>query len=161
MAIHRCVSGKPKNGTFSPPPHQKGLYPPQHEMIPEFWSGIFQRHSRKFGGFSPDMGPKIVTKIVLNVVLLNYNQAHRDQRPQISGITCLTHWFFGFLVENIFLPKSTKSEKFWLIWNYAETLFQRTKPILVHLFKVVKKPSGPHPPWKYLWYLGNWGYFGN
>ena len=35
-------------------------------------------------------------KIVLNVVLSNYNQLHRDQRPQISGITCLTRFFWIF-----------------------------------------------------------------
>ena len=43
----------------------------------------------------PDLG-KNRQKIVLNVVLSNYNQLHRDQRPQISGITCLTRFFWIF-----------------------------------------------------------------
>ena len=41
-------------------------------------------------------------KIVLNVVLSNYNQLHRDQRPQISGITCLTRFFWIFGRKNFF-----------------------------------------------------------
>ena len=58
----------------------------------------------------PDLG-KNRQKIVLNVVLSNYNQAHRDQRPQISGITCLTRFFWIFGRKTFFLPRSTKSEK--------------------------------------------------
>ena len=45
----------------------------------------------------PPAGPgEKSSKIAENVVLSNYSQLHRDQRPQISGITCLTRFFWIF-----------------------------------------------------------------
>ena len=62
----------------------------------------------------PQVQKNFCRKIVLSVVVSNYNQAHRDQRPQISRNTCLTQFFWKFDRKNFFLPKSTKSEKFFV-----------------------------------------------
>ena len=76
--------------------------PPLDLWDPKNWDGRISP--------PPDL-EKNRQRIVLNVVLSNYNQLHRDQRPQISGITCLTRFFWIFGRKFFFLPKSTKSEK--------------------------------------------------
>ena len=97
---------------------------------------------------APQVQKIFCRKIVLSVVVSNYNQAHRDQRPQISWNTCLTRIFWKFDRKIFFFyPNRFKVKNFSSIFNFFLQRWDRLQTTTnFELFHVVY-PVFPDSKW--------------
>ena len=97
---------------------------------------------------APQVQKNFCRKIVLSVVVSNYNQAHRDQRPQISRNTCLTRIFWKFDRKKFFFyPNRLKVKNFSSKKNFVLQRWDRLQTTTNFVLFHVVYPVFPDSKW--------------